>query len=62
MGAIEVALPGAMEAKVLHHLLGLILLNSEEDSVRWIVWLGRYALDRQTRVPNALLIRVRNPE
>jgi hypothetical protein len=32
----------------------------QEDSVRWIVWLGRYALDKETRAPNALLIPVRN--
>jgi hypothetical protein len=30
------------------------------NSVRWIVWLGRYALDKETRAPNALLIPVRN--
>ena len=34
---------------------------SKEDSGRWIVWLGRYTLDSETRVPNVLLRRVRNP-
>ena len=32
----------------------------EGDIVRWIVWLGRYALDKETRVPNVQLRRVRN--
>jgi hypothetical protein len=36
------------------------LLHSK-DSCRWIVWLGWYTLEKETRVPNARLRRVRNP-
>ena len=35
--------------------------NQKWNSCRWIVWLGRYALDKETRAPNAILKRVRNP-
>ena len=45
---------------MLHHLVHFVLLNSKEDSVRWIVWLGRYALEKETRAPNVRLIPVRN--
>ena len=34
---------------------------TERDRDRWIVWLGRYTFDKETKVPNALLRRVRNP-
>ena len=55
-------------------LSGFCIAYSQENSVRWIVWLGRYALDKhatapiygvgawsmETRAPNAQLIPVRN--
>jgi hypothetical protein len=37
------------------------IANPKGDSVRLIVWLGRYALEKETRAPNAKLRRVRNP-
>lgn len=33
---------------------------SKEDSCRWAVWLGQYALDREIRAPKAALRWVRN--
>jgi hypothetical protein len=39
----------------------VLFLYLNRDSSRWIVWLGRYALDKETRAPNVLLRWVRNP-
>ena len=52
--------PGVWIGESVTPLSRFCIAYSQENSVRWIVWLGRYALDKGTRAPNALLIPVRN--
>ena len=58
--SVETALAGAANAKVKHYS-SIDVRLTERNSGRWIVWLGRYTFDKETKVPNALLRRVRNP-
>ena len=43
------------------HYSAVVVRLTERDMNRWIVWLGRYTFDKETKVPNALLRRFRNP-
>ena len=58
--SVEPALAGAGNAKVKHYSSDAVRLT-ERDRDRWIVWLGRYTFDKETKVPNVLLRRFRNP-
>lgn len=48
MGAIEAVLPGAVEAKVLHHLADLVLLTRKRTaSGGYFGWGGTPSIDKQ---------------
>ncbi len=53
---------GGHECEIETLLFGCCVSNPKRNIGRWIVWLGRYALEKETRAPNVRLIPVRNRE